>query len=173
MAMMPPALGLLKADKAVFFTTPLRDPMMTKRLSSNSLTARSAAIRSPSSIETRFAIDLPFPPGPTSGISWTFSQYARPRSEKIMMYAWRRSDEEMADEIFVPRPHADATLAAAALIAICRDRGALDVAGVADGDRHVLIGNQILDVDLTARVDDLRAAVVAVLVADSPSARPR
>ena len=42
--------------------------------SGNSLTARSAAIFSPSSIATRFAIAFPLPPGPTSGISWTFSQ---------------------------------------------------------------------------------------------------
>ena len=61
--------------------------MTMKWLSSNSFTARSAAIFSPASSDTRFAIDLPLPPGPTSGISCTFSQYARPRSEKIMMYA--------------------------------------------------------------------------------------
>ena len=59
--------------------------VLTKTTSGpNSLTATIAAIRSPSSMETRFAIDFPLPPGPTSGISWTFSQYARPRSEKIM-----------------------------------------------------------------------------------------
>ena len=84
-AMMPPARGLLNADSAVFFTTPLRVPITTNLSSSNSFTASIAAIFSPSSIDTRFAIDLPLPPGPTSGISWTFSQYARPRSEKIMM----------------------------------------------------------------------------------------
>ena len=85
MAMMPPALGLLKADSAVFLTTPPRVPITTNLSSSNSFTATIAAIFSPSSIETRFAMALPLPPGPTSGTSWTFSQYARPRSEKIMM----------------------------------------------------------------------------------------
>ena len=74
MAMMPPARGLLNADSAVFLTTPRRVPITMNRSSSNSLTASSAAIRSPSSIDTRLAIDLPLPPGPTSGISWTFSQ---------------------------------------------------------------------------------------------------
>src|SRR6267142_2270938 len=84
-AMMPPARGLLNALSSVFLTTPFRDPITMNLSSSNSFTASSAAMRSPSSIETRFAIALPRPSGPTSGISWTFSQYARPRSEKIMM----------------------------------------------------------------------------------------
>jgi hypothetical protein len=73
-AMIPPARGLLNADIAVFLTAPRRVPMTTNRLSSNSFTASRAAIFSPSSIETRLAIDLPLPPGPTSGISWTFNQ---------------------------------------------------------------------------------------------------
>ncbi len=73
-AMMPPARGLLNAESSVFFTTPLRVPITMNLSSANSLTASMAAIRSPSSIDTRFAIDLPLPPGPTSGISWTFSQ---------------------------------------------------------------------------------------------------
>ena len=68
-AMMPPTLGLLKADSAVFLTTPRLDPMTMNLFSSNSLTVSIAAIFSPSSIDTRFAIDLPLPPGPTSGIS--------------------------------------------------------------------------------------------------------
>ena len=76
-AMMPPARGLLNAERSVFLTTPLRVPIITNCCPSsagNSRTVRSAAIFSPSSIETRLAIALPLPPGPTSGISWTFSQ---------------------------------------------------------------------------------------------------
>ena len=76
-AMMPPARGLLNAVRSVFLTTPLRVPIMTNCWPSSdgkSLTVSSAAIFSPSSIETRLAIDLPLPPGPTSGISWTLSQ---------------------------------------------------------------------------------------------------
>jgi hypothetical protein len=72
--MMPPARGLLNADNDVFFTTPRLVPMTMNLSSSNSFTASMAAIFSPSSIDTRLAIDLPLPPGPTSGISWTFSQ---------------------------------------------------------------------------------------------------
>src|SRR5262249_45647439 len=79
----------------------------------------------------------------------------------------RRRDEQMADEILVACPHADAALAAAALIAIRRDRRPLDVAGVADRDRHVFLGDQIFDVDLARLpLDHLRAPIVAVGFAD-------
>src|SRR5262249_41786505 len=74
-----------------------------------------------------------------------------------------RRDEEMADEILVARPHADASLAAAALVAIRRDCRPLDVAGVAHRDRHVFLGDQILDGDLARlALDDLRASFVPV-----------
>src|SRR5712692_2171682 len=70
----------------------------------------------------------------------------------------------MADEVLVARPHADATLAAAPLIAIGGNRRPLDVAGVADGDRHVFFGDEIFDTDLAGlTLNDLRAAGVAVL----------
>ena len=73
----------------------------------------------------------------------------------------------MADEVLVARPHADAALAAAALVAIRRDGRPLDVAGAADRDRHVLFGDQILDVDLAGfAFEELRPAIVAVLRAD-------
>ena len=78
----------------------------------------------------------------------------------------RRGDEEMADEILFARAHADAALAAAALIAVVGDRRALDVAGVADGDRHVLFGDQILDAELALFGEDLGPALVAVLLLD-------
>src|SRR5258708_4205453 len=42
-------------------------------------------------------------------------------------------------------------------------RVALDVPGVADGDHHVLVLDQVLDRDLAFLGDDLRAALVAVL----------
>ena len=74
MAMMPPARGFENAESSVFLIVPLRVPITTKRLSSNSCTASMAASFSPDSICTRLAIDLPLPSAPTSGISWTFSQ---------------------------------------------------------------------------------------------------
>ena len=63
----------------------------------------------------------------------------------------RRGDEEVADEVLLARAHADAPLAAAALRAVGRDRRALDVAGVGDRDRHVLVGDQVLDAELALR----------------------
>ena len=68
----------------------------------------------------------------------------------------------MLDEILVARFRADAALAAARLVAIHVHRSALHVAGVADGDGHVGIGDQVLELDLFDLVNDLRAAVVAV-----------
>ena len=62
----------------------------------------------------------------------------------------------MADEVLLARAHADAPLAAAALRAVGRDRRPLDVAGVGDGDRHVLVGDQILDAELAALLDECR-----------------
>ena len=53
--------------------------------------------------------------------------------------------------------------AAAPLLLVRRDRGALDVAGVRDGDDHVLFGDQILDRELALVARDLGAALVAVL----------
>ena len=79
----------------------------------------------------------------------------------------RRSHEQVADEILVARPHADAAFAAPPLAAVGGDGGPLDIAGVGDRDRHVFFGDQILDVQLARLTfDDLRPPVVAVRVAD-------
>ena len=77
----------------------------------------------------------------------------------------RRGDEEVADVVLLARAHADPPLAAAPLRAVGRDRRPLDVAGVGDRDRHVFVGNQVLDAELAALVDDLGAALVAELLA--------
>ena len=68
----------------------------------------------------------------------------------------------MLDEIFFARFRADAALAAARLVAVGVHRRALDVAGVADGDGHFLVGDQVFELDFLDAVDDLRAALVAV-----------
>ena len=83
----------------------------------------------------------------------------------------RRRDEEMADVVLFARPHADAALAAAALRPIRRDRRALDVAGVGDRDRHVFVGDQVLDAELAALVDDLGPARRRRTSRGPPSAR--
>ena len=72
----------------------------------------------------------------------------------------------MADEVLFTGAHPDATLPTPPLIAVGGDRRALDVSGVADRDRHVLVGDQIFDAQLARLVDDLRAPIVAVLLAD-------
>ena len=57
-------------------------------------------------------------------------------------------DEQLGQEIVVVGRHADPALAAAALLAIGRERRALDVAEPRHGDDHVLLLDQVLDVDL-------------------------
>ena len=70
----------------------------------------------------------------------------------------RIGDEQAMDEILLLRLHAGAALAAAPLRAIGRERHALDVAGVRDGDDHVFARDQVLVLDLAVGFDDLRAA---------------
>ena len=67
----------------------------------------------------------------------------------------RRRHEQLRDEILVARRHAGAALAATALRAIGRERHALDVALVADGDDAILALDQVLVFDLAFDVDDL------------------
>src|SRR5579872_3510066 len=73
-----------------------------------------------------------------------------------------RDDEEMLDEILVARLHAGAARASAALHAVGRNGRPLEVAGVADGDCDLLVGNEVFEDDLGGFVFDTRAAVVAV-----------
>src|SRR6185503_10033701 len=79
-----------------------------------------------------------------------------------------RRDEEMADEILFARAHADPALAAAPLVPVVRDRSPLDVAGVADRDRHVFLGNQVLDPEFAFLRQDLRAPIIPVPVPHRP-----
>ena len=57
-------------------------------------------------------------------------------------------DEDLVDEILIARRHARAALAAAALGAIGGQRYSLDIAAMGDGDDHVLLLDQGLDVML-------------------------
>ena len=74
----------------------------------------------------------------------------------------RRGDEEVLDEIFVAGLRADAALAAARLMAVDVDRRALDVAGMADGDGHLFVFDQVFELDFLDAIDDLGAALVAI-----------
>ena len=75
-------------------------------------------------------------------------------------------DEQMLDEILVAGLHAGAARAAAALHAVGGDRRALHVAGVADGDRDLLVGDQVFEMDFGGFVFDDGAALVAVELLD-------
>src|SRR5207248_9712611 len=55
---------------------------------------------------------------------------------------------------------------AAALLAIGRNRRALQIAGVGDRDRNLLINDQVFQLDFGGFVKDLGAALVAVLLLD-------
>ena len=70
----------------------------------------------------------------------------------------RGGDEQPRDEILLAHLHAAAALAAAPLRAIGRERHALDVAEMRDGDDHVLALDQVLVLDLGLLLGDLGAA---------------
>src|SRR4029078_11146206 len=74
--------------------------------------------------------------------------------------AVRRRHEQVVDDVLFARAHADASAAATALAAVLGDGRALDVAGRRDGDRDVLVGDQIFDAELALGVHDGRAARV-------------
>ena len=70
----------------------------------------------------------------------------------------RVRDEKARHEILVLRAHARAALAAAPLRPVHRQRHALDITGVADGDDHVLAGDEILILHVGVGIGDLGLA---------------
>ena len=70
------------------------------------------------------------------------------------------------DEVLVLSPRTLGTGAAAILRAVLCERRTLDVAVVRDGDDHIVIGIEVLRIHIRSGVDDIRPAVVAVLVDD-------
>ena len=99
--------------------------------------------------------------GPT--ISWSHGREMHLRSGKGVgagrRFNVRGSNATSSEEI-------DYTRAAAALAPERVDRHALDVAGTADRDDHVLFGDQVLDVEGALVRLDLRAPGIAVLLLD-------
>ena len=73
----------------------------------------------------------------------------------------RRDALEALDEILISRARADFAASAAALRAIKRERGALDVTAVGDGHQHVFLDDEILDGEFAFGLDDLGAARIA------------
>ena len=89
-----------------------------------------------------------------------------PVEEKNSIGAWVDGDEQAGDEILVPRRHAGAAFAAAALHAIFGQRRALDIAGMGDGDGHILALDQRFVFDFDFGVDQFGLARRGELVAD-------
>ncbi len=78
----------------------------------------------------------------------------------------RAGDEEVLDLVFFLEIHAGHADAAALLLAVGGDRDALHVAGLGDGDGHLLFGDEVFEVDLALVRHDLGAAVVVVQALD-------
>ena len=89
-----------------------------------------------------------------------------PREEKNRTGVCVLATNSRRHEILVARCHAGAALAAAALRPVGRQRHALDIAEVRDGDDHVFAGDQVLVVHVRTAFDDLGAARRAEFVAD-------
>ena len=85
----------------------------------------------------------------------------------------RRGDEEVLDVVLVLQAHPAQALAAAALRAVGADGQPLDVAAVGDGDDHLLLGDQVLEVDVALARDDLGAALVGELGCGSRASSSR
>ena len=122
---------------------------------------------------TRFTTALPLPCGPDVGDLVDLQPVDAPAVGEDQDVGVGGGDEELVDEVLVLASSCPCGRGRRGAGAVGGDRGALDVAGVGDGDGHVLVGDQVLDRDLVHRVQDLGAARVAVVVADLLAARRR
>src|SRR5262245_27567720 len=77
-----------------------------------------------------------------------------------------RGDADVRDDVLRPGAHALAPGPAATLRFIHCQRRAFDVARMRQRDHHVLVGDQVFERQLDAAIDDLRAALVGVLLLD-------
>ena len=77
-----------------------------------------------------------------------------------------RGDEEVTHDVVLLELRSAHALATALLGAVQVGSGPLGVAGLGDGDHHVLAGDEVLVGDVAVGRDDGRAAVVAVLLHD-------
>ena len=73
----------------------------------------------------------------------------------------RGAHEQVLDEVAFLHFHPGHAAPAALLLAVGGQRQGLDVAALGDRYHHLLVGDQVLDVDLVLGVGDLRAALVA------------
>ena len=77
-----------------------------------------------------------------------------------------RSYELLLHEVFGLEVHAADALAAAMLLAVGTGRQSLNVARLRDGDDHVLLGDEVLDVDILGCIRDVGPPLVGVLRPD-------
>ena len=78
----------------------------------------------------------------------------------------RRAHEEVLDVVVLLEVHAGDADTAAALLAVGGERQRLDVARARDRDDHLLVRDQVLDVEVVLGRRDDRAALVAVALGD-------
>ncbi len=78
----------------------------------------------------------------------------------------RADRHQVLDEVLFAGGRADFAATAAPLRAIERERRALDIAAVSDGDQHVFFDDQILDREVAFGLDDLRAALIGEFLFD-------
>ena len=166
-AMIPSALiGVLYACSSVFLTVPLRvantryfglgevargddrlDPLaLAQRQDVDERAALRGALRLGQLVDLR-AVDLA----------------AVGEEQQVVV---RGAHEQVLDEVAVLHVHARHAAPAALLLAVGGERQRLDVAGLRDRDHHLLVGDQVLDVDLVLGVADLRAPLVAEALGD-------
>ena len=84
-----------------------------------------------------------------------------------------RHAHQVLDEVLLAGGRADLAAPAAPLRAVERERRALDVAAVGDGDEHVFFDDQVFDREVALGLDDLGAARVAELLFDVVEFRRR
>ncbi len=76
----------------------------------------------------------------------------------------RQGDEHVDDEVLLLGLHAHQADAAAALLLVRVQRNALDVTVLGDGDHHVLVGDEVLVLQVPGVHDDVGVTLVAVLL---------
>ncbi len=72
-------------------------------------------------------------------------------------------DDELGDEVLFAGLHAEAAGAAATLLAVGGDGGALEVAGICHRDGYLFVGDEVFEAELGGLVEDGGAAGIAVL----------
>ena len=164
-AMMPSAFsGVLYSANSVFFTMPFFVAKTRYSASSKSRVAITRAhllvLAERQEVDDRAALRLARAERQLVHLQ-PVDLPDRGEEEEVVV---RRGDEEVLDVVVVLEVHAHHADPAPALLAVGRDRQALDVARARDRDDHVLLGDQVLELELLLGGDDLGAAVVAARV---------